>query len=163
MSSMPPAIATPSTTTSGLLLATSERTPRMRMSGESPGLYEFVSMSTPAMRPFNASPTLGVGISCSSSAFTEATAPVTSCLRAVPYPTATTCSSCTTCVTSWKLTAADCPAATVTDFVCSAKPILLAFTWCAPAGTSVMVKRPSAPDSAPRVVPCTNRIGFKHP
>ena len=82
----------PSTTYNGVLLALSERTPRILIVPISPGRSLLV-ISTPAALPCIASKALATGREVKSSELTLIIAPVTSDFFCTPYPTTTTSSS----------------------------------------------------------------------
>ena len=81
----------PSTTYNGVLLALSERTPRILIVPISPGRSLLV-ISTPAALPCIASKALATGREVKSSELTLIIAPVTSDFFCTPYPTTTTSS-----------------------------------------------------------------------
>ena len=71
-------------------------TPRIRIETSPPGVPEFCTTCTPDIFPAMACITLEVAFLVISSVRTEDTAPVTSFLRMVPYPTTTTSSNAST-------------------------------------------------------------------
>src|SRR5829696_6958924 len=96
-----------------------ELLPRIRICALTPGAAELDTTCTPGVFPTRAVDTAvtGAALALRSSDVTEAIDPVTSLLRVVPYPTATTSSSWTATGASDSETLEVCPALTVTERV----------------------------------------------
>src|SRR5439155_1027380 len=145
---------TPSMTYSGCALpALIEFTPRIWTRTPPPGAASPWMTCTPATRPSNPCSRLATAVGRSSAADTDATAPVRSALRWVPYPTTTTSDRVTAIGWIAKFSVAICPAVTATVCSPAAKPMRLARTRCIPSGTAASTKPPSSAMTAARAMP----------
>ena len=97
------------------------------------------------------------------SAVTDDTAPVSSRRSVVPYPIATTSSSCVAWPFSAKSTVTSWSGSTVTGFVTEEYPMRTTLTVCSPTGTSAMRYLPSSPDRALSPVPTTVTVATAIP
>ena len=143
---------------SGSLLALIDVPPRMRICAQAPGSPLFCVIWTPVARPSIRFVTLTGTAVWTLAASMVATDPVIASRRWVPYPVVTT--SCRTA--AWrsreKITLTAPPLGTATTCTGALNPIRRARTVCEPEGTPPMVKVPSGPDTAPRLVPSTKTL-----
>ena len=147
---------TPSMTYSGCALpAFIEFTPRIWTRMPAPGAASPWVTCTPATRPSNPCSRLATAVLRRSCAETDATAPVRSARRCVPYPTTTTSDRVTAIGWIAKFSVTISPAVTARLSSRAEKPMRLARTRCVPAGTAASTKPPSSAVTAARSVPTT--------
>src|SRR2546427_1221311 len=117
---------TPSITYSGWLSPVVEVTPRICTAMAPPGAASPCVTVAPGALPCSACCRLTTAVFCSWSGGTDATAPVRSALRWVPYPTTTTSDRVTAIGWIAKFSVTICPAVTATVSSRAEKPIRLA-------------------------------------